>query len=335
MSGTTRTQQPPRRVRLLYGLKRDSNLQSLSNQQLIALAEAQNRTVSSKLMRLATGFPDRGASIGWQHLTLPDRELPVRVYRPNRGPDARLPLVIHVHGGAFVGTAVQCDWINSLLAARLPAVVVSVEHRLLNREIPLSAAVDDGWDALRHVVRHAEQWGIDPARVAVAGESCGALVTAMTAISARKSNLELRAQVLVNPAVDVTSTAFEYASMTEYGDSPTLKLATLELFRQLAVPQGTDPRTLSPLHADDLSGLPPTLVVIPVLDPVADHGRTYAGRLREAGTSVRVTEHPKSGHAFISMPGLDPAARVAGRDVLAFLSGHLHPATSPKRTAQR
>jgi acetyl esterase len=134
MSGTTSTQQPPRRVRLAYSLlKDDSDPRSLSNQQLIALAEAQNRKVSSKLMRLATGFPDRGATIGWQRLTLPDRELPVRVYRPNRGPDAGLPLVIHVHGGAFVGTAVQCDWINSLLAARLPAVVVSVEHRLLNR----------------------------------------------------------------------------------------------------------------------------------------------------------------------------------------------------------
>ena len=59
-----------------------------------------------------------------------------------------LPLVLHVHGGGFVGTAVQCDWVNSHLAARLPAVVVSVEHRLLAPGTPLTAAVDDGWDVL-------------------------------------------------------------------------------------------------------------------------------------------------------------------------------------------
>ena len=325
MRGTTRTQQPPRRVRLLYTLKQDPDPRTLSTEQLAALATAQNRLASSPLMRLVTGFPDRGAVIDWQHLSLPDRELPVRVYRPRRGTDTALPLVVHLHGGGFVGTAVQCDWINSLLSARLPAVVVSVEHRLLNRETPLSAAVEDGRDALHHVARNAEHWGIDPARVAVAGESCGALVTAMTAINARESEPRLRAQVLVNPAVDVTSAALDYPSITEYGDSPTLRLETLAAFRELAVPAGTDPRTLSPLHADDLSGLPPALVVIPTLDPVADHGRAYAERLREAHTPVRVAEHTRSGHAFLSMPGLDPAARVAGREILEFLDDRLNP----------
>ena len=130
--------------------------------------------------------------------------------------------MLHVHGGGFVGTAVQSDWVNSHLAARLPAVVVSVEHRLVAPDSPLSAAVDDGWDVLRHVVRHAAQWGVDPARVAVFGESAGAMVTALAAIRAREAGLALRAQVLVNPCVDLTATTFDYASMTEHADSPTL-----------------------------------------------------------------------------------------------------------------
>ncbi|GAA0389017.1 hypothetical protein Acor_59690 [Acrocarpospora corrugata] len=170
----------------------------------------------------ALRFPDRGAAIRWREVALPGRLLRVRVYRPSPG-GAVLPLVLHVHGGGFVGTAVQSDWVNSHLAARLPAVVVSVEHRLLGPETPLSA-VDDGWDVLRHMLRHAAQWGIDLARTVVFGESAGSMVTALAAIRARASGPPLRAQVLVNPAVDLTATMFDHASFTRHAHSPTLTL---------------------------------------------------------------------------------------------------------------
>src|ERR1700755_469564 len=145
MSTTTGTRQPPLGVRLLYALRREPDWLTMSSEELIAFREAQNRIVASGFARVFRGFPDRRATIGWQHVTLPDRVLPVRVYRPASamdgaatrssqrvpgGPSA-LPLVLHVHGGGYVGTAVQCDWINSHLAAHLPAVVVSVEHRLI------------------------------------------------------------------------------------------------------------------------------------------------------------------------------------------------------------
>ena len=243
--------------------------------------------------------------------------------RPARGGSTGLPLVLPVHGGGFVGTAVQSDWVNSHLAGRLPAVVVSVEHRLLTPETPLSAAVDDGWDVLRHLVQHAAQWGIDPARVAVFGESAGSMVAALAAIRARGSDLMVRAQVLVNPCVDLTSTAFDYASMREHATSPMLTVTQIELFRRLAVPAGTDPRAVSPLYADDLSGLAPALVVVPTLDPLADHGRTYAERLREAGTPARLTEHPGATHAFLSMPGVVPQAKSARTEIAEFLRGRL------------
>ena len=100
------------------------------------------------LARVITGLPDRGAVIRWQEMALPDRAVWVRVHRPSATQRDDLPLVLHVHGGGFVGTAVQSDWVNSHLAARLPAVVVSVEHRLLAPGTPLTAAVDDGWDVL-------------------------------------------------------------------------------------------------------------------------------------------------------------------------------------------
>ncbi|GAA1559089.1 alpha/beta hydrolase [Kribbella sancticallisti] len=329
MSETTTVLRPPLGIRLLHALRKEPDWLTMPAEALVAFREAENRRRSSGLARVITGCPDRGATIGWQELTLPDRVLRVRVYRPSPkrgGPAADvagLPLVLHVHGGGFVGTAAQSDWVNSHLAARLPAVVVSVEHRLLAPETPLSAAADDGWDVLRQVVQHAPEWGVDPARIAVFGESAGSMVTALAAIRARESGLPLRAQVLVNPCADLTSTAFHYASMIEHANSPTLTVTQMKLFRRLAVPEGTDPQAVSPLYADDLSGLAPALVVVPTLDPLADHGRAYAVRLREAGTSVQLSEHPGAGHAFLSMPGVVPQAKAARTQIAEFLRDRL------------
>ncbi|MFB6818245.1 alpha/beta hydrolase [Streptomyces sp. NPDC056347] len=307
----------------------EPDFSALSDGQLIAYREAENRFRASGAARAILGEPDPGAAIHWREIALPGRDLPVRVYRPvpaGAGETAArdgLPLVVHVHGGGFVGTAAQCDWANSRLAARLPALVVSVEHRLLAPGSTLANAADDGWDVLDHVVRNAAQWGADPARTAVFGESCGGLISALTAIRARDAGLRLAAQVLVNPAADVTGTMFDYASMDEYADSPAPVLPQLRLFRRLAVPPGADARAVSPLYADDLRALAPALVVVPTRDAVADHGRRYAGRLSAAGTSVRLSEYPGARHAFLTLPGVEPQAGAAREEILRFLRAAL------------
>lgn len=329
MTDRTGVPRPLLGVRILSALRKEPDWLTMPAEALDSFREAENRRRASRLARVITGFPDRSATIRWQQLALADRTIRIRVYRPSPGrggSDAGpigLPLVLHVHGGGFVGTAAQSDWVNSHLAGRLPAVVVAVEHRLLAPGTALSAAAADGWDVLRHVVEHAARWQVDPARVTVFGESAGAMVAALAAIRARESDLVLRAQVLVNPCVDLTSTAFDYPSMREHADSPTLTGQQIELFRRLAVPQGADPRAVSPLYADNLSGLAPALVVVPTRDPLADHGRAYAERLREAGTSVRLTEHPGAPHAFLSMPGVVPQAKAARAEIAEFLRDHL------------
>ncbi|MFE6887976.1 alpha/beta hydrolase [Streptomyces sp. NPDC057694] len=318
MSETTAAKRPPQ-----------PDFSAVTAEELIAYRAAENGWRASSAARALLGEPDPSAAIEWKAVALPGRVLPVRVYRPlSTGGDeaaarSDLPLVIHVHGGGFVGTAVQCDWTNSRLAARLPALVVSVEHRLLAPGTALSAAADDGWDMLRHVLRHAAQWGIDPSRTVVFGESCGALISALTAIRAQAAGLELTAQVLVNPVVDVTGTMFDHPSITEYGYSPTRALPLLRLFQQLAVPPGYDAGAVSPLYADDLSGLAPALVVVPTQDAVADHGRRYAERLRKAGTSVRLSEYPEAQHAFLTLPGVEPQAEAAQAEILTFLRAAL------------
>ncbi|MER6329290.1 alpha/beta hydrolase [Streptomyces sp. NPDC001034] len=296
---------------------------TITAEELIAYRDAENRFRASAAARVMTGQPDPGAVIDWREVALPGRDLPVRVHRPAAGAGAALPLVLHVHGGGFVGTAVQCDWVTSHLAARLPAVVVSVEHRLLAPGTPLTDAADDGWDVLRHVVGHAARWGVDPARTAVFGESCGALICALAALRARETGPDLRAQVLVNPATDVTGSMLDHPSVAEHGQGPALSAPQLRFFRRLAVPPGTDARALSPLYADDLSGLPPALVVLPTHDPIADHGRRYAERLLAAGTVARLTEHPGARHGFLSLPGLERQAAAARTEILEFLRAAL------------
>ncbi|MET8755673.1 alpha/beta hydrolase [Streptomyces sp. NPDC004667] len=307
----------------------EPDLPAITAGELRTYRDAENRWRASGTARALLGEPHPGAAIVWQQLALPGRDLPVRVYRPaspgggEADTRADLPLVIHVHGGGFVGTAVQCDWANSHLAAELPALVVSVEHRLLAPDSPMSSAADDGWEVLEHMVRHAARWGVDPARAAVFGESCGALISALTAIRARGAGLGLMAQVLVNPVVDVTATMFDHPSITEYAYSPTRALPQLRLIQRLAVPPGGEADAVSPLYADDLSGLAPALVVLPTKDAVADHGRRYAERLRAAGTPVRLSEYPGAGHAFLTLPGVEPQAGAARAEILRFLRAAL------------
>ena len=101
-----------------------------------------------------------------------------------------------------------------------------------------SAAADDGWDVLEHVVERAPDWGVDATRAAVFGESTGAAITALAAIRAREAGLPLRAQVLANPCVDLTPAMYDHDSITRYADSPTPTMAQMQLFARLAVPPG-------------------------------------------------------------------------------------------------
>lgn len=317
MSEITTAERPP-----------EPDFETITPGELAAYQNAENHFRASAAARELLGEPDTDALIEWRKIPLPGRHVPVRVYRPAPGGDSAavrhaLPLVLHVHGGGFVGTATQCDWTSSHLAVRLPAVVVSVEHRLLAPDSALPNAAADVWDVLLHLVRHADAWDVDPTRVAIFGESFGALLVALAAIRANEARLGLRAQVLVNPVVDVTEAMFDYPSMKGHARGRARTQPLLRYLRQLAAPPGTDDRTCSPLYADELGGLAPALVVVPTRDALADHGRSYAERLRIATTAVRLVEYPGARHAFLTLPGVEPQAVAAQAEILAFLRATL------------
>ena len=299
--------------------------ESMTDDEVIAARRRMNRAASSRAARIVTGRPDRRARVEQAAIELPGRRLPLRVHRP-RDAARHLPLIVSFHGGGFfAGTAAQNDWLNSHLAARCPAVVVAVEYRLAP-EHPLPEPVDDGYDAVARLVGEAASWGVDPAAVAVLGESAGGTIAALVALRARRDGPPLRAQVLLYPGTDWTATMTDYPSVAANADSPTLSLSRIRAGRKLSVPPALDPRSVSPLMAGSLAGLPPALIVTGGLDPLADHGTRYAERLRGDGTDAHLSCYPRATHTFLSIPGLVPAARPARREVLAFLRRRLHPA---------
>jgi acetyl esterase len=250
--------------------------------------------------------------------------VPVRVYRPPAsgsaaGPAAR-PLVINFHGGGWViGNHRSGAWLCSGLAAGLGAVVVSVGYRMAPEHRAPAAALDC-FAVTRRLVEDAAAWGIDPARVAVMGDSAGGNLAAVVALMARDAGgPALAAQALIYPGTDATLAS---PSVTRLADAPVLnRQDILDFLAHYLGPDGdpTDPR-VSPLLATDHTGLPPALIQTAEHDPLLDDGIRYARALRAAGVGVRYTCYRGAPHGFITIPGLDRTADQARAEIADHLA---------------
>lgn len=241
-------------------------------------------------------------------------ELPLRIYTPEAWSRTPRPVVVNFHGGGFVlGSARQQDWSCSIVAGELDAVVVSVDYRLApTHRFP--AAVEDCFDALLWTAGHAADLGGDPARLAVMGDSAGGNLAAVVAILARdEAGPAIAHQTLIYPVTDMTDAVQQDRSYVENVRGIVLSNADMEVFHGHYVTEDADPTDfrLSPLHADDLSGLPPALVVVAGLDPLHDSGARYAQALADAGNQVRVEDFHQMPHGFVSFPYFSKGARPA------------------------
>jgi acetyl esterase len=249
-----------------------------------------------------------------------DDGLTARVYRPGT---ARGATVVFLHGGGWtLGDVADYDGLARRLAARLPAVVLSVEYRRAP-EHPFPAAVDDAVVATRWAITHAAELGGDPSRVAVAGDSGGGNLAAVTCQLLRDAaGPQPAAQLLLYPNV---ARGADQPSVREFGRVPYLTLADMAWFTRQYVPAGVDlgdPR-ISPAEGD-LAGLPPALVVTAGVDPLRDSGRAYAEALTAAAVPVEWLELPDMPHGFAHLVALAPAAEAALGTVLARASVLLH-----------
>jgi acetyl esterase len=235
----------------------------------------------------------------------PGGDIPVRLYRPKSAPaDARLPALVFAHGGGWVfGNLDSHDVLTAQIALEAGIAVFAVDYRLAP-ETRFPGAFDDVVTALKWVAANGASVGIDPARLAIGGDSAGGNLSAAVAIWARDNDgPKLRHQVLAYPVTDFVSRAESYRLFYDgYG----LNGPTMEWFFDHYVPAAADRGDwrASPLRARTLAGLPPALVITAGYDPLRDEGRAYAMRLQQDGTLADLVEFGGMLHGFLSSPML-------------------------------
>jgi acetyl esterase len=237
----------------------------------------------------------------------PAGALRARLYRPRSG-ERSLPGVVYFHGGGFIyGDIDTHDVVCRGIAQGTPCAVVSVDYRLAP-ENKFPAAVEDAFAATAWVAANCTALGIDPARLAVAGDSAGGNLAAVTALTARDRGAPaLAMQVLVYPTTDL---AAESESVSRFGEGYLLTRESMRWVKRSYLRDERDAADwrASPLRARDLSGLPAAYIVTAGFDPLRDEGRAYAERLAQAGVSVTHESLEGQVHGFLVMGGALAAA---------------------------
>lgn len=264
------------------------------------------------LLKAFSGDPEPVHAI--THLVLPSESGPptVRLYRPKPGP---LPLLLHIHGGgAIAGSIEGHDPALRTLANRTGWLVAAPAYRLAP-EHRFPAQLDDSWAALQGVIAQGGALDIDTSRIVVSGDSIGGtLATALAARTAAQGGPALKGQILLYPNTDLRRDADYPSRKSEDGNI--IDAASLE--RQIdlyfATPEDRSDPCASPILADDLAALPPTLLITCENDPLRDEGEAYSQRLRDAGVNVDHDRFDGMIHAFLQMAGrVDATSRLLDR----------------------
>ncbi len=257
----------------------------------------------------------------------PGGPLAVRVYRPElrdsstqipapqvpapQVPAPLLPGLIYFHGGGLVAGSIDThDTIARALCHWGECRIVAVDYRLAP-EHPFPAGLDDATAAIAYIGAHAADFGIDGARLGVCGDSAGGtLVAAACHALARSADAKPVMQLLICPILDYSRRT---GSRADYRSGYLIDQDTLDHDLEHYASQGADPKDprISPLLAEDLSGLPPTIVHTAEFDPLRDEGQEYFRRLGETGSALAYTCHPGMIHLFYGLGAVIPYARTA------------------------
>lgn len=248
----------------------------------------------------------------------PYGSVPVRIYTPE-GCKAPAPALVWFHGGGMImGSLESWDHVARELAAASGAVVVNVGYRLAP-EYRYPVANDEAYAAVEWVAGQHGSLGIDPARIAVGGDSAGGSLAAATALRARDiGGPAVVQQVLVYPGIERRTAR---ASMVEFADSPFLCATDIDWMKSLYL--GEDPTTDDlygvPALARDLSRLPAAVVVSAQFDPLRDGVEEFGRRLRDAGVATALLRYPGVGHGFLVQVGSFARADAAVAEIGALV----------------
>jgi len=230
----------------------------------------------------------------------------VRVYTPEgKGP---WPALLYIHGGGWVlGDLESHDDVCRSLAKRTPCVVVSVDYRR-SPETKYPVPLDDCERALGWLAGHAGELGVDPARMAVGGDSAGGNLAAGLAIRVRdKGGPRIAFQLLIYPATD---RSVGRDSQREFASGFGLSRSNMQWFWDCYLAKTSDRENpeVSPLRARSLKGLPPAFVLTAHSDVLRDEGEEFAKRLDQAGVRVTAVRFRAMNHGFIRMGAVYPQA---------------------------
>jgi acetyl esterase/lipase len=246
----------------------------------------------------------------------------VRVVRP-AGTAAPLPAVVYVAGEGWVpGTARSHTRLFADLARGSGAVLVVPE---CTPGADLSVSLGQAYATACWVLADGDEWGIDPSRIAIAGDSTGAhLAIGLVLETLHRNDFRFSQLVAFTPVTDV---ACDTESCRRFAEGYYLRRNHLVAFRDRLSSDGrqvTDP-SIAPLHADaaDLAGFPPSLVITAEADVVRDQGEAFAARLRAAGTPTTAVRYEGTIHGFVTLDALRDTS--ASRAAVAQAAAALRP----------
>ena len=278
--------------------------ETMTAQQARAIADA--RVIAS-----AGQGPETGP-IRENTMQVKGRTVTLRIYRPkDAAADAALPLLIYYHGGGFVvGNLDTVDTLCRIVTESVGCTTVSIGYSLAP-EFRFPAQAEDSYAATDWIIANAAALGADPSRIALAGESSGGTLAAAMPQMARAegANWPLLMQIMVYPGLDWRMNSASYHRLsTGYF----LTRDKMMWFRNhfLNTPDEADDPRASPLLREDLTGLPPAVVITADLDPLVDEGNDYAARLRAAGVPVELYCYQGWPHGFAYWAGTEAFERM-------------------------
>lgn len=238
------------------------------------------------------------AKVENRQIPVHEGEITVRIYTPEgEGP---FPLFVYYHGGGWVlGNLETSDAGCRLLAENTKRVVVSVDYRLAP-EFKYPVPVEDSYAALCWVHDHADELNAIADDIVVGGDSAGGnLATIMTILTEENDGPAISAQALIYP---VTNLDFTTASYEKFADGFGLDKDLMIWFGEYYVNSEEDYKNVdvSPLLCEDVSALPPAIIVAAENDVLLDEGAQYRDKLKDAGVKVEYTVLPGSIHGYFS-----------------------------------
>ncbi len=248
----------------------------------------------------------------------PVGNIPARIYFPSDMKN--LPLLLFFHGGGWVFFHLDAyDSLCTHLCQASNVIVVSVDYRLAP-EHKFPAASDDCIAALKYVAAHAKEWRGDPDRIILAGDSAGGNLATVTALRVLdEMGPKVKGQVLLYPVTDYYKP--EKPSYNEFAEGYGLTKEAMFWFWDKYLGHEEDkinPHAV-PLLAENISGLPPALIIVSGYDPLKDEGIAYARRLDEAGVTVKLSVYEDMIHGFLSYIGILKQAETAIEEISTWI----------------